>query len=257
MNILEQITTSRRKEIQLLPEDLSTYEGHPNFELPRVSLKHALLQSELGVIAEFKRRSPSKGALGTGRKLVDVVATYQSLGATALSILTEPSHFAGSTLDLELARDTAPTLPILQKDFILSEKQILQSRAIGADCILLIAGILSPEEIVSLSKFAKSLELEVLLEVHSLEELHRSITQTVDIIGVNNRDLTTFSTDLNRSVELIHEIPGEFVPISESGIRCFADMTRLKSLGYKGFLIGETLMNGATQISSLTELGNV
>lgn len=244
MNVLEEIIAYKRKEVkerkELYPVRLlerSTY-----FASPTISLKKYLLRKDKwGIIAEIKRKSPSKGVIN---KYVSVERTsigYMQAGASALSILTDGKYFGGSNEDLETAR-RFNFCPILRKEFIVDEYQILEARSIGADAILLIAAVLTPAEIHHLSRQAKALGLEVLMEVHHESELKQNLHDTVDIIGVNNRDLRTFTTDIRTSVELSGKIPDGYVKISESGIHDPADILYLRRAGFQGFLIGESFM---------------
>ena len=174
-------------------------------------------------------------------KLTDVVAGYQQAGASGISILTNEKYFSGSTNDIKKTLKIIST-PILRKEFIIDEYQIIESKSIGADSILLIASILSPKKIQEFSSLAKSVGLEVLLEVHTKEELDASVTDNIDIIGVNNRDLNNFNVDIKNSLNIIDQIPSDFVKISESGINNPDSVVELKKAGFDGFLIGEYFM---------------
>jgi indole-3-glycerol phosphate synthase len=214
------------------------------FEKQTISLSHNLRNSNSGIIAEHKRRSPSKAEINYGFTVEEVVKGYETAGACGISVLTDGKYFGGSLDDLLLARATV-NIPLLRKEFIVDEYQILEAKAHGADLILLIAAVLSREEIKSLSEFAHRLELEVLLEVHNQEELEKSIMPSLDMIGVNNRNLKTFEVSLDFSKELAGQIPNEFVKVSESGISSIEAITELKPYGYQGFLIGENFMKTA------------
>lgn len=243
MNILDHIISSKRKEValkkQLIPT--SQLEQSVLFERETVSLSQRLKNSPSGIIAEHKRRSPSKSVINQSLNVQDVVLGYEKAGACGVSVLTDGKYFGGSLDDLLLAR-ASTTIPLLRKEFIIDEYQIVEAKAYGADAILLIAAVLSREAIASLSKTAQQLGLEVLLEVHNQEELNKSLMPSLDLLGVNNRDLKTFNVSLNTSKSLSTLIPDEFVKVSESGISDVAAIKDLKTYGYQGFLIGETFM---------------
>lgn len=243
MNILDQIIAQKRKEVEerksLYPVKLlerSTY-----FESPTVSFKKYLLREDkLGIIAEFKRKSPSKGVIN---KYADVERTsigYMQAGASALSILTDQEFFGGKNTDLTTARKFN-YCPILRKDFIIDEYQITEAKSIGADVILLLANVLSEAQIKQFAQFAKSLGLEILLEIGDKDEL-RSVNQYIDAVGVNNRDLKDFKVNVSQSFDLADLIPGDFVKVSESGIDSAKTIVDLRSAGFNGFLMGETFM---------------
>lgn len=209
------------------------------FYRPCLSLKQSLQKKDSsGIIAEFKRRSPSKGVINAEADVVKVTEAY-STSAAGISILTDKHFFGGSNSDLIRAR--IHSIPILRKDFIVDEYQIAEAKSIGADVILLIAACLHPDEVKRLSSFAKSIGLEVLLEIHNDLELDH-ICDDCDIIGVNNRDLKTFIVDINQSVELALKIPAGKMKISESGINEPETIQLLKKHGYQGFLMGEYFM---------------
>lgn len=246
MTILQKIVDHKKKEIaereSLVPVKLlekSTY-----FETPVVSLKKYLLRKDKsGIIAEFKRRSPSKGDINLYASVERVSIGYMQAGASALSILTDEHFFGGKNADLTEARKYN-FCPILRKDFIISEYQIVEARSIGADVILLIAECLKKKEVARLAKFAKSLGLEVLFELHSKEEITK-ITEHIDIVGVNNRNLKTFEVDFQNSINMLPHLPEDVVKISESGISDPANILELRDAGFQGFLIGESFMKTA------------
>ena len=213
------------------------------------------MNSPFGIIAEHKRLSPSKTIINHSLSVEEVVKGYENAGASSISILTDNHYFGGSLDDLILARAAVKT-PLLRKEFIIDDYQILEAKANGADAILLIAAVLSKEEIKQLSEFAQSLALEVLLEVHNLEELEKSIMPSLTIIGVNNRNLKTFELNLQTSIDLVKYIPNDFVKISESGISHTDDIKLLKSHGFQGFLIGENFMKTNNPGESLLEFIN-
>lgn len=244
MSILQEIVKHKQAEVA---ERISLYpikllEQSLYFGGKSVSLKKYLLREDkTGIIAEFKRQSPSKGMINPFAEVERTSIGYMQAGASALSVLTDRKYFGGKNEDLTTARKFN-YCPILRKDFVLEEYQIVEAKAIGADAILLIAAILTPDKLRALATFAKSLDLEVLMEVHNLEELQQNLHPEVDLIGVNNRNLHTFETSVNVSKELAQHIPDSYVKVSESGISNPATVLELKDYGYEGFLIGESFM---------------
>ena len=243
MTILDKIIADKKVEVSIRKTlfPVLYLEKSPLFEKSVVSISKCLLKSKSGIIAEHKRRSPSKQNINNNLSVIDVVKGYTSSGVCGISVLTEGKYFGGSLEDLDIAR-ASTDLPLLRKDFVIDEFQIIEAKSHGADVILLIASILSQKEIKLLSTFAKSLGLEVLLEVHNLEELNKSIMPSLDLIGVNNRNLKSFEVNLNTSKTLANNIPNEFIKISESGINNSETIIDLKSHGYRGFLVGENFM---------------
>jgi len=241
--ILDTIVAHKQKELIARKKSINSkqLEQMPLFVSETISLSKNLRSSTSGILAEFKRRSPSKPEINSSISVEQVALGYQEAGVSGMSILTDSHFFGGSLNDMEIARKNIQ-IPILRKEFILDEFQLLEAKAYGADVILLIAAILSKNEIISLSQFAKSLEMEVLLEVHNEAEIHKSIMSSIDIVGVNNRNLNTFITDIQTSKNLSELIPKEFVKISESGIDDILAVKDLQAYGYKGFLIGEHFM---------------
>lgn len=244
MTILETIVNHKRREVknrkELYPTKL--LEKSSCFQAPTVSMVRYLRRPDKsGIVAEFKRRSPSKGTINAYASVERTSIGYMQAGASALSILTDSEFFGGSNEDLLVARKFN-FCPILRKDFIVDEYQIVEARSIGADAVLLIAAILSPEQCSALTALAHSLGLEVILEVHHEHELRANVACRADIIGVNNRDLRTFEVDVDISRRLKPEIPDEFLAISESGLTSPATIRELRSLGYEGFLVGENFM---------------
>ncbi len=243
MNILDLIITDKKIEVnqrkRIFPS--AYWESSPLFERKTKSLAKSLKASNSGIIAEHKRRSPSKQNINSSLSVEKVAKGYESAGVCGMSILTDGKYFGGSLDDLTIARAVSD-FPLLRKEFIIDEYQIIEAKAFGADAILLIAAILSPQEILSFSKTAKSLGLDVLLEVHNLNELEKSIMPSIDLIGVNNRNLKTFKVSLETSRSLAEKIPAEFVKVSESGISKVASIKKLKAIGYEGFLVGENFM---------------
>jgi indole-3-glycerol phosphate synthase len=245
MDILEKIIAHKRREVAAAAEAvcISQLEQSPLFSRSSISLKKSLKSpSEVPrIIAEFKKQSPSKGIINANAQPAEVARGYQEAGAVAVSILTDVSFFGGSNADLQAAR-TAVQIPILRKDFIISDYQIVEAKALGADLILLIAAALSPTEIRSFTHIAHNLGLEVLLEVHNEEELSRSFFPEIDIIGINNRNLKTFEVSLDVSKRLSRLIPADVPRISESGISSLTEVRELQKLGFQGFLMGENFM---------------
>ncbi len=243
MNILEKIVADKKKEV-LLKKGLipvSQLEHSVLFERPTLSLVEALRLSDTGIIAEHKRRSPSRSVINQSLNVQDVATGYENAGVSGMSVLTDGKYFGGSLDDVLIARASC-NLPILRKEFIIDEYQLLEAKAYGADVILLIAAILTKEEIEQFSLFARSLSLNVLLEVHNEAELQKSIMPSLDMIGVNNRNLKTFEVSLATSKELSDQIPNDFLKVSESGISSIEAIKELRPFGYKGFLIGENFM---------------
>tara|TARA_R110002153_G_scaffold43930_2_gene124001 strand:- start:15395 stop:16195 length:801 start_codon:yes stop_codon:yes gene_type:complete len=243
MNILDKIVADKRKEVDLKKSiiPISQYEASALFGRETTSLSHALKQSETGIISEFKRRSPSKAIINQNANVGQVAKGYEKAGVCGMSVLTDIKYFGGSIEDLILARASVQ-LPLLRKEFIINEYQIIEAKAYGADVILLIAAVLTKQEIKNFSELAKSLGLDVLLEVHNEEELHKSIMPSLDMLGVNNRNLKTFEVSLDTSKSLSQLIPDDFVKVSESGISSIKAIKELKEYGYEGFLIGENFM---------------
>ncbi len=243
MDILSKIVADKYKEVDLKKSLITTkqLESSVLFSRATLSLATALRNSSIGIIAEHKRRSPSKGTINQDTNVGQVAKSYQKAGACGMSVLTDIKYFGGSLEDLLLARASV-TMPLLRKEFIIDEYQILEAKANGADVILLIAAVLSKEEIKSFSELAKSLNLEVLLEVHNEAELNKSIMPSLDMLGVNNRNLKTFQVSLETSKTLSNLIPDDFVKVSESGISTIEAIKDLKQYGYQGFLIGENFM---------------
>ena len=243
MTLLDKIIVDKKREVilkkQLIP--VTQLENSTLFGIRTYSLSKNLRNNVIGIIAEHKRRSPSKSVINNNFSVEEVVVGYQNAGISGISVLTDAKYFGGSLDDLLLAKASA-NVPLLRKEFIIDEYQILEAKAHGADVILLIAAILTRSEIKQLSGFAHSLGLEVLLEVHNKEELDKAIMPGLDMIGVNNRNLKTFEVSLEQSKELAKHIPDEFVKVSESGISSTDAIKELQTHGYQGFLIGEHFM---------------
>jgi len=243
MNILDKIVANKRKEVNLKKSLItqSQLEASVMMERTSISLAEVLRKSNSGIIAEHKRRSPSKSVINQSLSVQDVAKGYADAGVCGMSVLTDGKYFGGSLDDLVLAR-ASTNIPILRKEFIIDEYQIVEAKAYGADVILLIAAILSKEEIKTLSELAQGLGLDVLLEVHNEEELEKSLMPSLDMLGVNNRNLKSFEVDLEISKSLSKKIPDDFVKVSESGISSVEAIRELKEFDYQGFLIGENFM---------------
>lgn len=243
MNILDQIV-ARKFEIIEERKKIAPYRmlsDSEHFSIKGRSLVERLnaLHSS-GIIAEFKRKSPSKGIINANASVNDVTSNYRLAGAAGLSILTDTDFFGGSTDDLVSAR-AVNRIPILRKDFIVDEYQVYETKAMGADVMLLIAECLTAEKVRSLARLAKTFRLEVIMEIHSEEQLDK-YTPDIDIIGVNNRNLKTFEVSIEQSKQLFDKLPDDAVKISESGISSVEAIKELREVGYKGFLIGENFM---------------
>lgn len=213
------------------------------------SMKEALLSSTSGIIAEFKRRSPSKGEIAPMASVGEIVSGYAFSGASVCSILTDTSFFGGSVSDLAVARSVT-SIPLLRKDFILEEYQIDFAKIYGADAILLIASVLTKNDIERLIRYAHSSSLEVLLELHDEKDLDKW-SELTDMTGINNRNLTNFKTDLLQCERMIDRLPEKTVKVAESGIHSPADVNRLRALGFRGFLIGEAFMSAKDPAAKL------
>ena len=243
MTILDKIIAQKRKEVRNGKQQLTaaTLENSPLFNRSIFSMRKALEEAKMpGIIAEFKRKSPSKGLINGHAVVEDVTRAYMAAGATGLSVLTDVDFFGGSNENLLRARQ-ANNSPILRKEFIVDEYQLLEARALGADAILLIAECLDKKQVLQLAKFAKDLGLEVLMEIHSGDQLEK-LNPYLDMVGVNNRNLKDFSVSINTSLELFDKIPDDFVKISESGLDNARAIATLRDTGFHGFLIGEYFM---------------
>ncbi len=242
MNILDKIIEQKKVEVaeRKIAVSIEQLQQSDFYNRKTFSLKQFLLdETKTGIIAEFKRKSPSKGIINDKVDVADVTKAYTENGASCLSVLTDEIFFGGTTADFEKAR--ANNIPILRKDFIVDEYQIVEARAMGADVILLIAACLTVDEVKRLATFANYIGLEVLLELHGEEELKHICDETV-IIGVNNRNLKTFEVDIERSLRMAEKIPANKVKIAESGISTVENILLFKQNGFKGFLIGENFM---------------
>ena len=243
-SILEEIVRQKRAEILRIKEPgaLEYLRSKPEYSLSRLDMRSSLSSSKgVGIIAEFKRKSPSLGYINKDANSGEVVASYFSAGAGAASVLTDGPNFGGSLDDLSSARKSAPRLPLLRKEFILDFIQIEQAKAYGADAILLIAAMLDKSLCAELSEYAHSIGLQVLLEIHSAEEMSH-INKHIDMLGVNNRNLNTFITSYKTSLDMAKDLPDDFLKVSESGIKTPQIAAELAAAGYSAFLIGEAFM---------------
>ena len=247
MDVLTEIIATKRERVSAAKEVVPLEEMRRlAFEMRGGATQHrlsdALRTDGLNVIAEFKRRSPSKGMIRADANLVEIVKSYEAGGAVGISVLTEEDYFAGSLDDLRTVKATV-ALPVLRKDFVFEEYQVYEAAAAGADAILLIVAALEDENLLHLRKLAEDqLGIDALVEVHTLDELKRAADCGAKLIGVNNRDLRTFEVSLKTSLSLAPQMPEDTVSISESGLHTSDDLRRLHEAGYRGFLIGETLM---------------
>ncbi|WP_134089590.1 indole-3-glycerol phosphate synthase TrpC [Olivibacter sp. XZL3] len=253
MNILDKIIGRKKEELAVAKTKVTIADlmQQPLFNRTCYNLKDAVLDpNKTGIIAEYKRASPSKGVINDKVSVEEVVSGYAAAGASAISVLTDADFFKGSLEDLKRAREVLK-IPLLRKDFIVDEYQIAEAKAYGADIILLIAAALSKEEVASLAQYAKDLGLNVLLEVHNEEELEASLFDTIDAIGVNNRNLKDFTVSIDHSLALVDRIPESFIKVSESGISDPLIIGQLKEAGFQAFLIGENFMKTADPAESI------
>jgi indole-3-glycerol phosphate synthase len=220
---------------------------------PRGFRRSLASQSTLAVIAEIKRRSPSKGDLNAGLDPADLARSYERGGASCLSVLTDSDHFGGSVADLQLARG-ACGLPVIRKDFTVSERDVIDARLMGADCVLLIAAALDRAELTGFHQLAVELGLDVLVEIHDEAELEHALDARASLIGVNQRDLVTFQVDHERAVRMAGVIPDDVVKVAESGVRGADDARRLQAAGYHAVLVGETLVTSDDPAAAVSDL---
>lgn len=243
MNILEKIVATKKQEIAFSKSKnpISNLEKSDFFDRQTVSLKSNILKPEsTGIIAEFKRKSPSKGIINDSVNVGDVVVQYEMAGVAGSSVLTDNEYFGGSNEDLISARKKV-AIPLLRKDFMVDDYQFFEAKSWGADVVLLIASILSPKEVLHFTKLAKSLRLEVLLELHDETELAH-VNELVDMVGINNRNLKTFEVDIEQSIRMANKLGSQFVKIAESGISNIDTLKQFRESGFNGFLIGEQFM---------------
>lgn len=249
MSILEEIIDRKRERLESAKQTIR-FDAIERRSTPH-RLRGALLRDGINIIAEFKRRSPSKGLIRANADLREIVKSYEAAGAAALSVLTEEDYFSGSLDDLRTAKSTVD-LPVLRKDFIFDDYQVYESAAAGADAVLLIVAALDDDKLTSLRRLAEDdLGLDALVEVHTREEMQRAIACGASVIGVNNRNLHTFEVSLETSLSLAQDAPKGAVLVSESGLHNATDLLRLRDAGYRGFLIGESLMRSNDPAAAL------
>ena len=259
MDVLSEIIAKKRERLLVAKEQVSLARiqdlAHQvRSDAARHALSKALHRDGVNVIAEFKRRSPSKGVIRPDADLLQIVKSYEAGGAAAISVLTEEDYFSGSLDDLRAVK-AAVLLPVLRKDFVFDEYQVYESAAAGADAILLIVAALDDELLLRLRRLAEDeLGLDALVEVHTSDEMKRAVGCDARLIGVNNRDLRTFEVSLETSLSLATEAPSDALLVSESGLRTREDLSRLHAAGFRGFLIGETLMRAENPQQALNEL---
>jgi indole-3-glycerol phosphate synthase len=252
---LEQLLEATRERVE------ERKRARPLAELERVvtpevegrPFSEALSRPGTSVIAEYKRRSPSAGAIREGAGVAEVLRAYERGGAAALSVLTEIDHFGGSLDDLTEARSTSD-LPILRKDFTIDPYQLYEAKAAGADAVLLVVGALEPQDLGALHGIARGLDLDALVEVHDEAELEAALEHDVDVIGINNRDLTDFSVDIQRTFDLLSDVPAGKTVVSESGIHAREQVEELESVGVDAVLVGEALMRAPDPEAAVREL---
>ncbi len=261
MNVLSEIITKKRERVAAAKQAIPLAQMRSlAFEARRHAKPHrflnALQPDGINIIAEFKRRSPSKGMIRAGADPTEIAQSYEAGGAVGISVLTEEDYFSGSLDDLRQVK-TAVELPVLRKDFIFEEYQVYESAAADADALLLIVAALDDELLLSLRRLAEDeLGIDALVEVHTSDEMKRAAACGANLIGVNNRDLRTFEVSLETSLSLARDAPNGAVLISESGLHSAHDLQRLHQAGYRGFLIGETLMRSDEPEEALRKLRN-
>lgn len=256
MNILETIVAQKKKEVAARKQQVSIQELEKGkfFANQTLSLKSFLLDPDkTGIIAEYKRKSPSKGVINDRVSVEEVTTAYAKHGASGISVLTD-TEFFGGTLD-DLLAATINEVPLLRKDFMIDEYQLVEAKAYGAEVILLIAACLTKQDVKTMAAVAKKLGMEVLLEIHNEAELDH-ICDEVDLVGVNNRNLKTFEVSIDTSLGLINKIPGEKPAVAESGISDAVTIVTLRNAGFKGFLIGENFMKQASPSIAFADFVN-
>lgn len=253
-DVLKLIVEAKKKSVELLKKSEKEIMGLVDKAPKPVSLAKALKSDDdISIIAEIKQASPSEGVIRQDFNHLEILKTYEEMGAKAISVLTEEEFFLGKTKYLQEVK-AATKLPVLRKDFVLDEIQIYQSRALGADAVLLIHSILPIEKLEKLYKIAKELGMDVLVEVHTLKELKNVINLNVEIIGINNRNLNTFEVDIATTEKLVSLIPSDTVKVSESGINCLKDVLMLKGVGVDAMLIGSAFMRSPNIKDKFNEL---
>ncbi|WP_291097783.1 MULTISPECIES: indole-3-glycerol phosphate synthase TrpC [unclassified Empedobacter] len=241
--ILDEIVAQKRIEIleKQKTQSIESFRNSENFLLPVKSTKASILDKlKSGIIAEFKRKSPSKGFINKDANVKEVVSGYEKFGASVVSVLTDEQFFGGSFDDLKQAKEVL-NIPVLRKDFIVDEFQVYETKAIGADLMLLIAECLTKDEVYHLAKTAKGIGLEVLLELHSEDQLEK-VNEFIDLIGINNRNLKNFEVDIEKSKQILKQLPTDLIKVAESGISDPKTVKELRQAGFQAFLIGENFM---------------
>ena len=255
MTILDKIIARKKEEIAKAKSKISIEElkNSEFFGRPTFSLKETL-KTKSGIIAEFKRKSPSKGIINDKVSPLEVVSAYEKLGASGISILTDLDFFGGNFQDILEVRNSI-NIPILRKDFMIDEYQFYEAKSIGADVVLLIASCLSPTQVQEFTALAHELNLEVLLEIHTEDELQH-FNKNIDLVGINNRNLKDFKVDLQHSVNLKNLLPKDTLSVAESGIYSVEDFKYLKEKGFDGFLMGEHFMKDQNPAEKFAEFSN-
>lgn len=252
--ILDEIVAQKRIEIKEKQKTTSIedFKNSDNFIVPVISAKASILdESKSGIIAEFKRKSPSKGFINQAADVKKIVSGYEKNGASVVSVLTDKDFFGGSFDDLKQAKEIL-NIPVLRKDFIVDEYQVYETKAIGADLMLLIAECLTKEEVYNLAKTAKEIGLEVLLELHSEDQLEK-VNEFIDLIGINNRNLKTFEVDIEKSKQILKQLPQDLIKVAESGISDPETVKELREAGFQAFLIGENFMKNENPTEAFQE----
>lgn len=255
MTILDQIIERKKEEVAAAKSRISLdrLKNTAFFGRPTYSLKESI-NNKSGIIAEFKRQSPSKGIINNSVQPLEVVSAYENFGASGISILTDHDFFGGNLNDVLDVRNEI-TIPILRKDFMIDEYQFYEAKSIGADVVLLIASCLSPTQVQEFTELAHQLKLEVLLEIHIEDEL-KHFNSEIDLVGINNRNLKDFKVDLQHSVQLKNQLPKEVLSVAESGIYSLEDFQFLKEKGFDGFLMGEYFMKNTDPAKAFEEFAS-
>lgn len=255
MTILDKIIERKKEEIAAAKSHISLdqLKDTQSFGRATYSLKDSI-KNKSGIIAEFKRQSPSKGIINNSVEPLEVVSAYENFGASGISILTDHDFFGGNFNDIVSVRNDIK-IPILRKDFMIDEYQFYEAKSIGADVILLIASCLSPAQVEEFTALAHELKMEVLLEIHTEDEL-KHFHSKVDLVGINNRNLKDFKVDLQHSVQLKNQLPKEALSVAESGIYNLEDFKFLKEKGFDGFLMGEYFMKNTDPAKAFEEFAS-
>jgi indole-3-glycerol phosphate synthase len=242
MNILEKIAAFKREEVRSrkLATPVNMLEKSACFKLAVPSFHDALAKPGPSVIAEFKRKSPSRGDINPSADILQVALGYQDAGTAAISVLTDTEFFGGNNSDLQDVAG-AVKIPVLRKDFVVDEYQVVEAKSLGAGAILLIASILTKKEVDTLSELSLNLGMDILFEIHDMADIEM-ISRNIKIIGVNNRNLKTFEVSMDNSNDLLQHLPGDCIKVAESGIQTYKDVIQLFKKGYNAFLIGENFM---------------